>query len=78
VKVLNEFDQSERNFNQIFQLIRQERIETEEAYQKLLATPAKSILKFDRNKEEEKSQPEKSVRLFSCEEEKFNFFFTLI
>jgi hypothetical protein len=63
VKVLNEFDQSERNFNQIFQLIRQERIETEEAYQKLLATPAKSILKFDRNKEE-KLQPEKSVRLY--------------
>ena len=59
--MLNEFDQSERNFNQNFQFIRQQRIATEEAYQKLLATPAKSILKFDWNKEEEKSQEDKSV-----------------
>ena len=52
VRVLNELDQSERNFNEMFHLIRQERIETEEAYQKLLRTPAKSILMFDAIKED--------------------------
>jgi hypothetical protein len=45
-KLLSEFDESEKNFNRIFQLIRQERIETEEAYQKLLKAPAQSVLKF--------------------------------
>jgi hypothetical protein len=49
-KILNELDESERNFNRIFQLIRQERAETEEAYQRLLQTPAKSILKFERRR----------------------------
>ncbi len=55
VRVLNELDQSERNFNEMFHLIRQERIETEEAYQKLLQTPAKSILMFEAIKEERKT-----------------------